>query len=722
MGAVPSPHHRPDRRRVLAVPAGLLLLGLVPAASSGLQAPQKAPVFGAGTELVQVDAVVLDSRGNPVEGLKEDDFVVREDGQIQTVQEFEAVATPESPPSKGPATTSFVATNVRPTGERPGRSFVIVFDDAQLSKITAGRAREAVVRFLSSGLRDEDEVTLVSTATNAWWTARLGEGREDLLAVLRRLEGKRVVDTSGSMMSDYEAMRIYVNRDSQLTSEVTRRFAENGVIVDPGNANSQQVANDLQIGHQPMVQAKAAEAYLNERVRNQATLHALQRVASALAAGKGRKTVLLVSDGFVYDPSLPEFQEVVRAMAGASGSVYFLDARGLTGSSEYASAEFGRALLEQDVSSTLSRVPLETMGAESVAADTGGYSFRNPNDLEGGMERVARESRSYYLLGYTSRNTKRDGKLRKIQVEVRRPGLKVRARSGYYAPSDVAPEPRKLDQLDPRIREAIDSPFLVEGIPLRMAVYVLGPSVGDKMSVLVVAEVDPDGIVPGAKEGPLEATLDSYLVVGARDGGLSVPVEKEVQIALPASARARFRESWLPLYRELDLPPGVYQARLLLRDEKTGRAGTVRHEFNVPAHESFRTSTPILTDSLQGDPAKGPTRPVPLAHRAFPSGVNLIYVFEVYGAQHEAGQPRVTSACEVRRADGSPLVKSASSLIQPGPQGQLDRQFPISLEGAPPGEYEIVLTLEDEASQQRLQVVDPFTVLPAPAGSSPGRP
>jgi len=662
-----------------------------------------------------VDAVVLDSRGEPVEGLSQDDFVVKEDGNTQSVRQFEAVALPESKPSRT-VSSSFVSTNLQPRAGRRTRSFVILFDDAQLSKPNAGKARDAVARFLRDGLRDDDEVTLVSSATGAWWSARLGEGRDDLIALLDRLHGQRAVDTSSSYMSDFEAMRIYVNRDQRLGAEVTRRFAENGVIVDPGNANALQAANELGIGEgHPMVRAKAAEAYMNVRVRNQATLHALERVADALAQGKGRKSVILVSDGFVHDPSLPEFRDAVRALNRANSSVYFLDARGLTGSSEFASAEFGRALLEQDVSSTLSRVAMETEGAESVAIDTGGLSLRNPNDLEGEMERVARESRSYYLLGYASRNTARDGKFRKIEVSVRRPGLTVRARSGYYAPSDAPRAPAKPGELDPRVREALDSPFLADGIPLRMAAYVFGPAASGKDSVLVVAEADPDGIAPGSPDGPLDATLDSYLVVAARDGGVRIPVEKQISLSLPASARARVRQAWLPIFRDLELPPGTYQARLLLRDQKTGRVGTVRHEFKVPATESFRTSTPILTDSLQGDPTQA--RPVPLARRSFASGANLVYVFEVYGAGPGAS-PRVTSECEVRRADGSPLVRGAASPIQPDAQGHLGREVPISLQGAPPGDYEIVLTLEDEATRQRLQVRDPFTVSAPPASPS----
>ena len=170
------------------------------------------------------------------------------------------------------------------------------------------------------------------------------------------------------------------------------------------------------------------------------------------------------------------------------------------------------------------------------------------------------------------------------------------------------------------------------------------------------------------------------------------------------------------------LPPGAYQARLLLRDRKTGRVGTVRHSFMVPPLGSFRSSTPILTDSFQDDPTQGSSRPVPVARRTFPSGARLAYVFEVYGTQPDPTGPRVTSTCEVRRADGSSLVKGAPSLMQPGPDGQLGAQVPLSLQGAPPGDYEIVLTIEDEISQKRLQVVDPFTITPAPGASSPGRP
>jgi hypothetical protein len=241
--------------------------------------------------------------------------------------------------------------------------------------------------------------------------------------------------------------------------------------------------------------------------------------------------------------------------------------------------------------------------------------------------------------------------------------------------------------------------------------------------VLLVAEADPEDLGPREPAKRLQATLESYLVVAARDSSLSVPVEKEIQLDVPPEALPRLRHSWVPIFRHVELPAGTYQARFLLKDEKSGRLGTVRHEFVVPAPEAFRMSTPILTDSLQGDQKTGSARPVPLARRSFPTGENLVYVFEVYGARPDpaTGKPRITSRCEVRHADGSTLVQSPPRPIAPGPQGELGEQIPISLEGALPGDYEVVVSLDDEVSGSRIQTRDPFTVL-SPSAPPSGRP
>jgi VWFA-related protein len=711
-------------RTALAALSGLLL-----STAAGTQPPpptSPAPGLGfpARVDLVMVDVVVLDERGNPVEGLQAGDFVVREDGRPQTLASFEAVGLPESAPTLGPESL-FVSTNRTGAARVSPRSFGVVFDDAQLSQPTGERARAALAKFIREQLRDDDEVILVSTATGAWWSARAGEGRSDLLAVLARLEGRRRGDTGSSFISDYEAMRLYLNRDQQIGAQVVRRFHEQGVILDPGTQAAAQSRQGLDLGEgHPLVRVKAAEAYSNAKQRNLATLRALTRLGDALAPGKGRKSVLLVSDGFVHDTTLPEFRSVVAAMSRANAAIYYLDARGLPGTGEHAAAEVGRATLEQDVLAVLGQGRLETEGAESVAIDTGGYSFRNPNDLLGGMEKIARESRSYYLIGYSSPNTRKDGKLRKIEVDVRRPGVKVRARKGYYAPGGARPEPATASRLDPQVRQALDSPFAIGGIGLRMASYVFGPASPGQTAVLVAVDADPESIAFERVQDRFNAELDSYLVVTERDTGQSTPQEKKIDLSLPSALRARIGQTWLPVFRELELPPGTYQARFLVHDRRGGRMGTVRHAFEVPPPAQLRTSTPILTDSLQGG-AGGP-RPVPLARRVFAADSNLLYLFEVYGARRDpaSGGTRVQSRYEVRRADGSTLVRTELAPIPAGPQGQLARQTAVPLQGVAPGDYEIVLTVQDEVAGSSVEVRDPFSVVASPPSASPssGRP
>jgi VWFA-related protein len=708
--------------RTSLFPALLALIAGTVATPQG--GPSEAPSFPARAELVLADAVVLDAKGNPVEGLGKDDFVLREDGVPQTIVRFEAVGLQESEATASPV-ARFISSNTGAAEPRtPPRSFAIVFDDAQLSRASGEGARKAIAKFLRDGVRDDDQVLLASTAGGVWWSGPGATARTDLLTVLDRLQGRRLENTSGDRISDYEAMRIYVNRDARIGAEVLRRFAENNVALDPGNQNEAQVVSDLDISRSPLMMARATETYVNAKQRNEATLTTLERVGEALAQGRGRKAVILVSDGFVYDSSLPEFKSVVRAMSRANAAIYFLDARGLTGADELSSAEYGVELLEQDQSSTLSRAPLETEGAESVAIDTGGFSFRNPNNLLGGMEKAAHELKAYYLIGYIPTNSRHDGKFRKIQVEVRRGDVKVRARKGYYAPDEGKPEPKTAHGLDAHLRQALDSPYSVDAIPLRMTSYVFGPSLSGKTTVLVAADVDPSGIAFEEQKGRFDATLDSYVVVAARDSSLSIPQEKEIALSLPADVKAQLAASWLPVFRSFELGPGTYQARLLVRDRKSGRIGTVRHEFEVPASGHFRLSTPILTDALQADPKTGTPRPVPLARRSFAPGGNLLYLFEVYGADTAVGEPaRVSARYEVRREDGSVLVHTEPAPLSADPQGRMSRELPISLEGVPPGGYEIVLNVKDLVSGQAVEVRDPFTVSqPPPSSPSPRRP
>jgi len=460
------------------------------------------------------------------------------------------------------------------------------------------------------------------------------------------------------------------------------------------------------------VRGRASEIYYQAVSRNRITLEVLERSLNALAASKGRKGLILVSEGFIYDPNLDEFKRVTQASRRSNVAMYFLDTRGLGGLPSYTSAEFGPAIDTQDIGAAFMESIEASEGAESLAADTGGFSVKNTNDLLGGIKRIADESQSYYLVGYNSSNTARDGRFRKIQVKVAGKGLKVRARKGYYAPLEGGKAADRKPGVDPNIQAALDSPYEQEDVPLRMTSYVMGETLLGKASVVVAADVDVAKFGFEEKDARLHDTLEYLLVVAHRESGEYFRYDQKVEMKLRPETRDRLNRTWYGVVKDFELAPGGYQAKIVVRDKNTGKIGTVVHEFEVPDLTQFRVSTPVLTDVVQpSEENQSIPRPLLLARRTFGAGVMLYASFEVHGAAKDkkTGMPVVSAGYVIRRREGGVVTQAAPTLITPTSLGKVSRMIGAPLE-AGPGEYELVLTFNDTIAGKTLEVREPFSV------------
>ena len=390
-----------------------------------------------------MDVAVVDKKGQSVAGLTRDDFVVTDEGTPQTVTSFEAVVVPETPAVPGAPVVrrARYSTNVLPESHR-GRTFVVVFDDVHLSPTQALRAKGAVGEFLRSGVAEGDTVMLVATGGGAWWSARLPQGRDQLLAVLKRLDGRYVPDSSPDRITEYEAMRIEEYQDQQVAEKVQRRFDSYGAVNsqrDPRGVKPADADSGAAVGMMPeLIRSRAQEVHTLSTSRNKVTLGVMRRAMEAVADIRGRKAMILVSQGFIYDVQVRDMRSVVEASTRVNVPIYFIDTRGLQALPEAFTAAFGRPLEAQDTVAVLADITLDAEGSVSLAADTGGFVVKNTNDLGSGINRVSSESRTYYLLGFNPRQVRRDGKFRKIEVKLTDPRRKgVRPRRGYYAPSDT---------------------------------------------------------------------------------------------------------------------------------------------------------------------------------------------------------------------------------------------------------------------------------------------
>ena len=207
------------------------------AALNGAQQPSGGtpPQFPAQVELITVDAVVVDAKGNPVTGLTRDDFILKEDGQVRELLAFEAVAVPPRPSTPTPASVAsspprpHVVTSA-PAAPRNGSTFLIVFDDLHLTGTTAASARTTLGRFLRESVSDGDQVVIVSTATGAAWSGALPADGDDLLAFLARLQGRLA---GNELMTEHEAQRIAENGDKDVLQRVVGRYLGQAACVPP---------------------------------------------------------------------------------------------------------------------------------------------------------------------------------------------------------------------------------------------------------------------------------------------------------------------------------------------------------------------------------------------------------------------------------------------------------------------------------------------------------
>ncbi len=664
---------------------------------------QTPPVeFSAGTDQVLVDVLALDDSGRPIGDLQRGDFEVLDEGAPRPLISFEAVRSIASEAAPAGVVVEGFASNARAAQDR-GRVFLLAFDDNHLSPVTARAVRKAVTEFVGK-LRPGDHVWLVPTSGLPGYRATLPEAAPALLETLEGLQGKRPERVSGRYMSDYEAM-LAARRDPTVLARVRKRLYDMEVEVIPGReaggrsdefggGDTGTVRGSINVAGvdvlTPRIVAEASQIYTEALTRRTATFNAVTRALELLEGFRGRKTVMLLSEGFIEEQTAMGRQELVATAQRANAALYFMDARGLVGGAWTHSADIRPSSDERDQFEIVEDVNRVAAGADNVALDTGGFTLRNSNDLAAGLDRVARESESYYLLGYEPPTGTKAGDFRRIEVRVKRAGVELRARRGYFVRGPQPPATAAT-----RLRSLADAPFDAGGIPLRLASYVAG-SAGGRTSVVLEAEVDPAGL-----GGVLET-----LAVLAPDTG--PPLRKEATVAVKPTRADPLGARWAAIEQAFSLPPGAYDARLVVRDPQSGRVGSVRQRLVVPAMEGLRTSTPVLTDTLEN--VQGGQLPVMLARRHFAPGSKLFGMFEVFGAAPGPQGPKVTVGYGLRAADGRALASKPPSPLAPGPEGDLTQTLVVPLETMAQGRYELVLQIRDELAGRTLERTEAFVV------------
>jgi VWFA-related protein len=342
------------------------------------QEPQAPPIFRTGTNIVRVDATVVDRNGDPVPSLTAEDFEIREDGVLQTISSFKFVmadgrATDDrSLPIRSQAHAASEA-------ERDDvRTFIILWDEYHIGEfVPAIRGREALERAVLTEFGETDLVALTDPLTSVT-DIEFTRDRRAMADRVRKLKGRRGV---------------YIPR-SPLEEEQMRAAGQY-----PGGV---------------------------EGLRSIVSVDAIRAAATHLRTlGEGHKTLIVIAEGFTPvrdgrdlaerpkpgerrgsdDPAL----DVVRTANDSNVSIHVIDPMGLQ-------------------MATRTNFFLQT-----ITTDTGGELYRT-NNLKTPFVNAVKAASAVYLLGY-AREKPEDGRFHQIKVDLKRRGLDVHARSGYWAPS-----------------------------------------------------------------------------------------------------------------------------------------------------------------------------------------------------------------------------------------------------------------------------------------------
>lgn len=633
------------------------------------QKPDDVDVVKITANLVQVDAVVTDKNGKLVTDLKPEEVEISEDGRKQKITHFSynATETPEAAGSAKPAPIDKNAPPIPPSRlrrEDVRRTIAIVVDDLGLSFESTYYVRRALKKFVDEQMQPGDLVAIIRSSGGMGALQQFTADKRQLNAAVERVKWN--ANGRGGM-----------GAFAPITPST------------PGSRGPELDALNDDFNR------------FREDVYAVGTLGAISYVVKGLKDLPGRKSILLVSDGFriykVDDPSkdylaLERLRRLVDQANRASVVIYTINATGLQAFGLTAVDSTGDRTPQQIEEQLTNRrnTAWETQeGLDYLARETGGIPIRNTNDLSGGIKRVLADQRGYYLIGYRPDNSTFDPRtgrraFHKLSLKITRPGnFNVRMRNGFFGLTDTERvAPRTLGE---EMVSALTSPFGATGVHLQLtSVFANDAKTGSYMRSFL--HIDGHDLTFEDEPNKLHKCVFDVVAITFGDNGAVVdqPVGRTYTIELPEEVYKRVIRQGLVYYVTVPIKKaGAYQLRISLRDSATKRIGSASQFIDVPDLKKNRLALSGLvlngtdanrtsyTNPLPDNPNnaspnanadqsnegvnKGNADPSPVV-RHFKAGMLMDYGFVIYNARLDksSNQPRLTT--HVRLFRGSALV------------------------------------------------------------------
>jgi VWFA-related protein len=655
------------------------------------------------TELVQTDVMVFDKDGKFVSGLKPEQFELLVDKKPQQISFFESVVTggrAEEAVLRAAGGKKASQPVVADPGESTaGRTVLFFINDLYLEPGSLARTHKTITNFINNMLGPNDQVAITSASGQIGFLQQLTNNPTVLRAALDRL--KMVPGATPDMqrphISPYAAYVIEERHDRQLFDYFVEQTLK---------------ANGMQERDRPiaasMVEQRTRTILRQSDAIVKNALSTLVNLMRATAKLPGRKLMFFISDGFIPNFTGSDFTSMMdRATSIANRSsvvIYSVDARGLATDPMLDASSGGGSdptgIMQSHLSGerTFVQEPLH-----ALAADTGGRALFETNDLTGGIARALDETSRYYLLAWRPENdAQRASNFSKIKVTIAgRPDLKVQLRRGYLG---APPEKSKAEAPQPASIETTDVLGVTESSSeeLRAAV-ALGykKTSGANMQLTSTAQVGAQST--GDSSGTIVVN-----VLGAVFDSNGKAVGSFKQRVEVTRVRANAPLVYTGVNHQVDVPPGLYQVRVIAAERGTTHLTGVMEWIEIPKVKegAFSISSLFVGEITE---AGGPSQIGVNASRRFARSSRLRFTTFIYNA---ATPPQLGVQIKILR--GKQAVLTPPEIVVPTEKLSNFTNIPYTgefpLSALPPGNYILELTVTDRTRKTSATQQLPLTV------------
>lgn len=554
-------------------PAGFAVAGLALLLTPTLQAQtalSNAPTFTSSTELVLVPAVVNDKAGVHIAGLRKEEFAIKQDGKARPIAVFEEVKTSSALVRRSPGEHGTIS-NLESGGNDYHRLNIIVLDLLNTPFSDQANARNELLKFLSEAAESGEPMCLLALTRGGLTLIHdFADDPKLLAAALRRVESN-----TAPLIHESAVDSGHPPPEDALGAALTKMIRG-------------QMENEAQ---QASTEAKDTALI---------TVQSLRQIAKAFSGLPGRKTLIWASSGFPFslsppstlmcDPACPvherdevqsAYDNLWRMMNDAQIAIYSVDLRSsasgtamdestFTHPYDIGDPQFDSAAQAQwkaqDTSSTL----------HLFAENTGGKAFLGGNNLVQAFRQAIQDDSSYYMLGYyVSRSGTKPG-WHQISVTIGRKGAHARYRNSFFLSRDTSPSSARQD-----VQLALTSPFDFVGVPVSVtwSGREAGKSAGK--TTMRFDLVMPASFASVDESDQNHMVIDIAAVAKNRNGDVVAELSQRIEAHLKPDGLEQIQHNGMTYHNGLQLPPGDYTVRFVVRDALGNRTGSVAAPVKV---------------------------------------------------------------------------------------------------------------------------------------------